>query len=209
MSIRSRLLNRCFNLLYGPLVFLHDPAGACLFGHSWDGRRAILLSRLDKPGRVLDVGCGGGRLLAHARRLSIPAVGVDPSLPMLLKARRMQLPVVRARAEAMPLANGVFDSIIVTYPGPWIRQPAVWAEFARVLRPGGSILVLLGGTVERGRGSKVRSLVSKVLYGPAAPDRIRFDPPLADDRSLQGALDISEDEWGTVFYWSGTQVGHH
>ena len=203
MPIRTRVLNQCFNLLYGPLVFLHEPAGACLFGPSWDGRRKTLLEQVGPDGWLLDAGCGGGQLLKHAQLGNFNAIGIEPSRRMLVRAGKAGVLIVQARAESLPLHNDTVTSIVASYPGPWIRQTAVWSEFSRVLMPGGSIVVLLGGTVERGRGAKLRSIVTRVMYGPAASKRITFEPPLPESGALHGSLRVSEDAWGTVVHWCG------
>jgi SAM-dependent methyltransferase len=186
---------------------LHEPAGKCLFGPSWDGRRAHILDHVNSSGQVIDVGCGAGHLVESAIRQGIHAVGIDPSARMLARPRRIDLPVVQARAEALPLATGSCTSIMVSYPGPWIRNAEVWAEFARILQPGSSIVILLGGTVERGSGAFIRSLISRMMYGSTQPARQTFEPPLPDEAELRGYLDIANDTWGTVCVWRGYKSG--
>jgi len=101
---------------------------------------------------VLEIGSGPGELaLEIARRLpGGEVVGIDLSEAMVDRATR------RARAErledrarfqvadaaALPLADGSFDVIVSTLSlHHWSDPAAVFAEIARVLRPGGQALV--------------------------------------------------------------------
>ena len=73
-----------------------------------------------QPRRVLDVGCGTGRLLRHARRHhpSATLVGVDVSTAMVAVAAsttpRLGIHYLRAAAERLPLASIRFDVVLVT-----------------------------------------------------------------------------------------------
>jgi demethylmenaquinone methyltransferase/2-methoxy-6-polyprenyl-1,4-benzoquinol methylase len=96
---------------------------------------------------VLDVGCGTGVLGEHARRLVGPSgrvLGLDPSRGMLAIARgKRALESVQARAEHLPLADGSVDFLVMGYALRQLpRLDPVFAEFARVLRPGGRLLML-------------------------------------------------------------------
>lgn len=100
-----------------------------------------------RQGRVLELGCGTGRLLAQS-----PArvrVGVDLSLAMLRQARatgdqtgRGSLDAVCADAHALPFGDRSFDAIIAgkgTFR--YLDYDRAFAECARVLVPGGGLAV--------------------------------------------------------------------
>lgn len=97
------------------------------------------------PRRLLDVGCGTGRLLrsAAARFPDTALVGVDVSGGMLAVAaattlRGTSVLLVRAAAERLPFADAVFDLVTATLTyRHWADQAAGVAEIARVLCPGG------------------------------------------------------------------------
>ena len=118
------------------------------FGQGDLYRRDALLRAGLRPGmRVLDVACGTGLVGAHAARIAGAAglaVGLDPSAGMLASAFPRRLPhVVRGVAESIPFADGAFDFLCMGYA---LRHVAdlrrTFGEYRRVLRPGGTALLL-------------------------------------------------------------------
>ncbi len=117
--------------------------GSGRFYRRWVLRRAGL-----RPGmRLLDVATGTGLVArAAARILGDPraVVGLDPSAGMLRQARRrLAGPLVQGLAEALPFARGRFDVLSMGYALRHVADLGVaFAEFRRVLRPGGRLLIL-------------------------------------------------------------------
>lgn len=106
--------------------------------------RTIVLRLLgDKPGRLLDVGCGGG---AHAAELAAQGwsvTGVDVSAEQLALARARGVEVVEADATALPLEDASFDAAVSMFTHTDVGDfGAVLREVARVLRPGGCFVYL-------------------------------------------------------------------
>jgi len=95
------------------------------------------------PGRLLDVGCGGGHLMADAAARGWRVVGTDLSHAACAAARRgTGAPVVQADAEALPFRAGALDAVtLVNVLDHTTRPLAVAREAARVLRPGGLVAV--------------------------------------------------------------------
>ncbi|GCE30630.1 hypothetical protein KDA_61140 [Dictyobacter alpinus] len=99
-----------------------------------------------KPARVLDIGCGSGRLLrkVHEYWPEAHLSGVDPAHKMLEVARRLT-PEARffmGSGEALPLENASVDLALSTISfHHWRDQAAGMREGARVLRPGGFFLL--------------------------------------------------------------------
>jgi SAM-dependent methyltransferase len=113
--------------------------------HWWYAGRRELVRRLvrDWPvGDAVDVGCGTGGNTEVLRRLGWSVVGVDSSPVSVEVAAGRGLPVVRADARRLPVADGAVDLVLST--DAWehvVEDEQVAAETARVLRPGGHALV--------------------------------------------------------------------
>ena len=96
-------------------------------------------------GLTADLGCGQGRIGAHLAGLGLDVIGADLS-PALLAIGRDAHPRLRfaaASMHALPLPDAALAGIVAWYsvihaePGD---LPGYFAEFARVLRPGGYLL---------------------------------------------------------------------
>jgi SAM-dependent methyltransferase len=95
---------------------------------------------------ILDVGCGAGQTLIASRLgPSVRAVGLDPDFEALALGRRLGAPVqlVHGRGESLPFASGCFDMVISRVALPYMRLRSALGEMARVLRPGGTLWLLL------------------------------------------------------------------
>ncbi|MFD2763100.1 class I SAM-dependent methyltransferase [Micromonospora eburnea] len=89
------------------------------------------------PGRCLDLCCGTGVHAAQLRRLGWDPVGVDLSAGQLRHARG-RLPVARGDAARLPVADASVPAVTCVLGHTDLPDyPAVIAEAARVLAPGG------------------------------------------------------------------------
>jgi SAM-dependent methyltransferase len=94
-----------------------------------------------KVDRAIDVGCGTGMSSVAIADLSERVVAVDISMSMLSVAlRHPRVRYLCGPAEALPLADREVDLLTAGLALHWFDQPAFFAEAARVLRPGGTIV---------------------------------------------------------------------
>src|SRR5690349_5099991 len=92
--------------------------------------------------RVLEVGCGTGRLAAAlAERAGAVVVAVDASPAMVEQARSRGVDARPGRAEAIPVADASFDGLIMRMVVHLVDRPAALAEAMRVLGPGGTLAI--------------------------------------------------------------------
>jgi demethylmenaquinone methyltransferase/2-methoxy-6-polyprenyl-1,4-benzoquinol methylase len=113
----------------------------------WYRRRALRRAGLLRGMRLLDVAVGTGLTAAAAHWVTgsnADIIGLDSSECMLHQARR-KLPIflIRGQAETLPLADASVDFISLGYALRHISNlSTAFAEFHRVLRPDGRLLIL-------------------------------------------------------------------
>jgi len=100
------------------------------------------LRRHTAPGRLLDVGCGGGHLLQAAGGAGWCAIGSDLSHAACVAARVAGAPVTQSQAGALPFRDGALDVVtLVNVLDHTVSARRTLDEAARVLRPGGLLVV--------------------------------------------------------------------
>lgn len=91
---------------------------------------------------LVDLACGGGLMAPHVARLGYRHVGVDLGLAGLRVARDHGVSAVRGSVLAVPLADGCADVVLA---GEILEHVAddgqVMTECARLLRPGGTLVI--------------------------------------------------------------------
>lgn len=109
-------------------------------------RRALALHRAcGRSGRVLDIGCATGMFLDGMRRLGWETQGIEPSETAAAYAReRMGLDVVTGLLEDTHFPDASFDAVTMWDVLEHVHEPrAVLQEIARLLQPGGVLLLSL------------------------------------------------------------------
>ena len=110
---------------------------------------ARLIARLTPGASVLDAGCGAGVPITHHLAESFRVTGVDFAEAQLARARRL-VPAARfvcGDLRALSFSDASFDAICSYYAiihVPRDDHAALFARFARLLRPGGLALLCVG-----------------------------------------------------------------
>lgn len=141
----------------------------------------LAAEQVSRPGAILDVGCGTGKLLksAKARFPGAKLVGVDAAIEMVKYAQTSNpigtIQFQQAMAEELPFPNASFDLVFSTMTfHHWSNQTKGIAEVARVLTPGGRWL--LADFVASGFMRPVRSLLRLHQF----PERADLESMLSD-----------------------------
>jgi SAM-dependent methyltransferase len=129
--------------------------GDDLQGIIYQDRQAAVLDYVDAAhlggdARVLEIGCGAGHLTMElaGRGLRVDAVDASPAMVDSTAARAVehgvdqQVTVNVADVHELPFDTGHFDLVVAVGVIPWLHSPAeAVAEMARVLRPGGELVL--------------------------------------------------------------------
>lgn len=142
-------------------------------------------------GTLLIIGLGPGHDLEHVPSAVTHVIAVEPSASMRaaaaqrvhdVQARGLDVDVVDAFAESLPLDDDSVDCVLVAYVLCSVGQPDVaLAEIHRVLRPGGLLLVL--EHVRAPEGTFTRTM--QRLVAPVWP---RLTGGCCADRDTRGSL---------------------
>jgi len=136
----------------------------------WYRRQALLRCGLAEGMVVADVACGTGLVAREALRIvgeTGKVVGIDPSPGMLAHASGLMAIEARdGRAEAIPSADGAFDFLCIGYALRHVEDLTVaFAEFHRVLRPGGRVCILKITSPESRAGRIAMEAYMKMIAG--------------------------------------------
>jgi len=117
---------------------------------------------------VLDIGCGSSRIIQDLPK----AVGMDILLPKLRFLRDRHSRLVQGSIFALPFPTHAFDAVICSEVIEHVPDhPAVFEEMARVLRPGGTLIL---GTPDYGRWLwwLLEWIYGKILPGAYAHEHV-------------------------------------
>jgi len=151
---------------------------------SWYRRQALLRAGLAPGMNILDVGIGTGLVAARAAEIvgdPTLVTGLDPSPGMMQNA---QLPagihLIRGYAEDIPFPDASFDFLSMGYALRHIGDLALaFAEFHRVLRPGGRLCILeITRPASRVLGWVLKGYLGGVVPALAKLTSSRADTPL-------------------------------
>ncbi len=114
---------------------------------------ACLRARVEVGSRVVEVGCGSGKLTAALAERGLRVEAVDPGPELInIARRRLGESAVRfhvSRFEDVDLRAGAFEAVFSATAFHWIDPAVGWSKVARLLCPGGVLALLhhVGGVL--------------------------------------------------------------
>lgn len=153
---------------------------------AWQALLEVVWIEGDLAGRrVLDVGCGTGRLAAELAGRGAKVWGVDPSAEMLAEARRRvgrSVGLKQGPAEALPFQDGWFERAVLRLVVHLVDRGRTLPEVRRVLAPGGLAVI---ATFRPEHFERI--WLARFFPSLAEVDRARFPEPPALVRELEEA----------------------
>ncbi|WP_163568014.1 class I SAM-dependent methyltransferase [Fodinicola feengrottensis] len=153
--------------------------------------RALLsvVAEISGDGLVADLGCGPGHVAAHLAANGVRTVGLDLSPRMCATAARATaLPFCAADMTALPLRDNTLAGIVCVYSVIHLdatERAQAYAEFARVLRPGGVALIAFHtDDAERAAGD---SIILTEWWDQDVELTFRYLDPAAETCALSAA----------------------
>ncbi len=152
MPLWYKVVKFAFRRFYNEFAWTYDLVSRVVSRGKWHDWQRAALPELT-GGRVLELACGTGNLLWDMMVEGYHCAGIDLSPFMVrITARKFrrrggEAPVCRARAQELPFPDTGFDSLVVTFPDYFILDPLAQEEMARVLIPGGRLIIVDGGQI--------------------------------------------------------------
>lgn len=189
LDLRWRIVRALFEMLYRNRT-LYWLASTIPFAGQWRRWQRLVLPRLVGTD-ILEVGCGIGTLLGDLTQAGYNCHAVDRS-PQMVAASRSELRrrgfadgasrVVQADVRRLPFGDGSFDTVVSTFPTEYIFDPQTAHEIARVLRPSGRLVVVVGAGLEPTTPLVLPLVAFQSLVYGHRPQRNETDYTGADDR---------------------------
>jgi ubiquinone/menaquinone biosynthesis C-methylase UbiE len=140
-------LRTAFHLLYHQFAWSYDLVSDLVSLGQWRSWQLAAMSYI-LGSDILDLGHGPGHMLLNFAGRAYNPVGLDLSPQMGRIARRRLLNggyspnLVRGRGQSLPFAPESFDTVLATFPTPYIIAPETALAIHRVLRPGGRLVIV-------------------------------------------------------------------
>ena len=117
--------------------------------------------------RILDLGCGDGRLAKFLQEQGCEVFGIDGSPEMIEKTSELGIPCAVMDGHALTF-NTEFDAVFSNAALHWMTKPKVVAEgIYNALKPGGRLVAEFGG---KGNTNNIMKAISATLSELGQPD---------------------------------------
>jgi ubiquinone/menaquinone biosynthesis C-methylase UbiE len=136
-----------FKHLYTTLAWAYDFVAWASSMGQWRSWLAVAIQDLP-DGDLIEFGPGPGHLLLQLAQVGRNVIGVEISPQMIrIAARRLRkfnfrVRILHAYAQQLPLPDDAFGAVISSFPSEYIFDARTLSEAYRVLRPGGSWVII-------------------------------------------------------------------
>jgi SAM-dependent methyltransferase len=168
---------------------------------------ACTIAALAAGSRVLEIGCGTGKLTEALVERGLVVDAVDPGANMIAFAQRRvrdsdAVEFHLGRFEEVSLPERVFAAAFSATAFHWIDPKVGWAKAARSLRPGGTLALIMHiGYRDESTATDEEAL--REVFKPYWADPGSY--PLRDLATLRAGVDERRDNVSAVWTW----LGHH
>jgi SAM-dependent methyltransferase len=175
--------------LYHEFAWSYDSVSRLVSAGQWQAWRAVAVP-LVQGKDVLELGFGTGVLMQELTEQGHMVTGVDASTSMMriaqrrLERHKLDAAFTQATGQALPFADQSFDTVVATFPAPYILEPATLAECARVLRKEHRSRLIIVGLWVALREARVRQFPLVFYAEPPA----EFTPDVAARLARQGLI---------------------
>jgi SAM-dependent methyltransferase len=166
--------------------------------------RAVERGRLGRDARVLEIGCGTGKLTEVLVTLGLSVDAIDPGRRMIEVAQRRVGSPERvtfhvARFEDAALPHRAYDALFSATAFHWLDSRVSWSKAAEHLKPGGLLALLTHTSVHDERSVDAEEGFRSLLR-QYAPSVAAWPPPRDLESLLSGAAERS-DNVSEVWDW--------
>jgi ubiquinone/menaquinone biosynthesis C-methylase UbiE len=148
-----RLVRFGFRLLYNEMAFTYDTVSKLVSMGAWRcwQRSALKHLHVSPEARILELAHGTGDLQHDLFAAGYYPIGYDLSPYMgritqrKLKRQGISPRLIRGKVQQLPFKDAVFDAILCTFPTDFIVERQTLSEVRRILRPGGTFVVVING----------------------------------------------------------------
>jgi SAM-dependent methyltransferase len=151
-----------------------------------------------KPAKVLDVGCGTGKVARELEQRGLDVLGVELDERMAGIAREHGIEVELSAFETWDDRGRTFDLITCGDAWHWIDPVRGWRKIGRVLRPGGAVVRFWNhNEIDEPMRSALLAVHERVLpeVEHRSPTRHTTDDPRVEHRYYPWVRTYTADEW--------------
>ncbi len=185
------------NRLYNEFAWAYDTVSWLVSWGHWDGWRKAALAHV-RGERVLEVGFGTGDLLIDmaARGWNVCGLDCSPAMHRITarkcRQRGLDAPRVRGYTQALPFADGSFDTLVATFPAEYTVAPETLGEATRVLTADGCFVI--AGLTAQVEHRLLRGLIRPV-YGDVRDGVLAYFERVVASAGFRVSVEIEPAKW--------------